>query len=344
MHLPNIFQRDKKLVAGRVVDMEHCHRRHITVIVMSLCLQLMFKMIMLQPTASAATPAAPISIGFLHSIRSISSHNHHRKCRLVTSSNNFQHPNLLGTKSLLRASSSQSSGSSGTSATLKTLAPITQQSDSESFYQIEEVVKKSRFIGIAVPATSWDDAKTIVEQVRKDHPKSRHVCFGFISSSTATTPLSDDENNNDSQNQDDTVVGTERASDDGEPTGTAGQPILNAIKSEELSDTLCIVVRYYGGIKLGAGGLIRAYGSAARSVLRSASTVIHIPTVRLRLVINTQYSGSVYALAARFNGVTSGETYNDRGELEVVITCDEERGDSLKEEIVDATRGSVVFL
>lgn len=323
--------------------MKHCHRRQIAVVVMSLCLQLMLKIIMLRHTASAATPAAPISsIGFLHSIRS-RSHNHHRKCRLVTP-HNFQHPNVLSTKSLLHASSSQSSSSSSTSATLKTLAPITQQSDSERFYQIEEVVKKSRFIGIAVPTTSWDDAKTIVEQVRKDHPKSRHVCFGFISSSTATAPSTDDENNKDSQNQDNTVVGTERASDDGEPTGTAGQPILNAIKSEELSDTLCIVVRYYGGIKLGAGGLIRAYGSAARGVLRSAPTVIHIPTVRLRLVINTQYSGSVYALAARFNGVTSGETYNDRGELEVVITCDEEKGDSLREEIVDATRGSVVFL
>jgi len=294
---------------------------------------------MLRPTASAATSAASVSIGFHHSIQS-RSHNHHRRaCRLV-SSNNYQHSSLLGNKTLLRASSSQSSGSgsSSTSAPLKTLAPIAQQSDSDSFYQIEEIVKKSRFIGIATPATSWDDAKIILEQVRKDHPKSRHVCFGFISSSTASAPSADDEN------QDDTVVGTERASDDGEPTGTAGQPILNAIKSEELSDTLCIVVRYFGGIKLGAGGLIRAYGSAARGVLRSAPTVIHIPTVRLRLVINTQYSGSVYALAARFNGVTSGETYNDRGELEVVITCDEERGDSLREEIVDATRGSVVFL
>ena len=303
---------------------------------MSFCLQLTLRIIMLQPTT-----AAPISTGFLHIIQS-RSHNHNRGCRLVTS-DNFQHFNLLGSKTtLLRAASSQS-GRSSTSATLKTLAPITE-SDNGSFYEIEEIVKKSRFIGIAVPATSWDDAKIILEQVRKDHPKSRHVCFGFISSSTAAAPSTDYESNSDSQNQDDTVVGTERASDDGEPTGTAGQPILNAIKSEELSDTLCIVVRYFGGIKLGAGGLIRAYGSAARGVLRSAPTVIHIPTVRLRLVINTQYSGSVYALAARFNGVTSGETYNDRGELEVVITCEEEKGDLLREEIVDATRGSVAFL
>lgn len=214
---------------------------------------------------------------------------------------------------------------------LKTLAPTS------GFYEEEEIIKKSRFIGIAVPCTSWDDAKLHLEKVRAEHPKSRHVCFGFISSSTSSS----------SENSDDddriTVVGTERASDDGEPTGTAGQPILNAIKSEDLSDTLCIVVRYFGGIKLGAGGLIRAYGNAARLVLRSAPTVIHIPTVRLRLVINTQYSGSVYALAARFNGVTSGESYNDRGELEVVIEVEEESGELLKKEIVDATRGSAIF-
>lgn len=214
---------------------------------------------------------------------------------------------------------------------LKTLAPTS------GFYEEEEIIKKSRFIGIAVPCTSWDDAKLHLEKVRAEHPKSRHVCFGFISSSTSSS----------SENSDDddriTAVGTERASDDGEPTGTAGQPILNAIKSEDLSDTLCIVVRYFGGIKLGAGGLIRAYGNAARLVLRSAPTVIHIPTVRLRLVINTQYSGSVYALAARFNGVTSGESYNDRGELEVVIEVEEESGELLKKEIVDATRGSAIF-
>jgi uncharacterized YigZ family protein len=310
------------------------HRQQHILVVMSLCLQLMLRIFMLRPTASAAATAAS-SVGFLHSTQ-FRSHNH--GCRLVISNN--RHLNVMSSKTLLRASSSQSSDSSSTTAPLKTLAPITQSSESDGFYEVEEIVKKSRFIGIAAPASSWDDAKLILEQVRKDHPKSRHVCFGFISSSTASAPSADEGLSHDDSL---TVVGTERASDDGEPTGTAGQPILNAIKSEQLSDTLCIVVRYFGGIKLGAGGLIRAYGSAARTVLRSAPTVIHVPTVQLRLVINTQYSGSVYALAARSNAVTSGETYNDKGELAVVITCDEESGELLREEIVDATRGSVVF-
>ena len=244
-------------------------------------------------------------------------------------------------KTLLRASSNDSGS---ISSPLKTLAPITQQANSTGFYQVEEIIKKSRFIGIALPCKTFNDAKFIIEQVRKDHPKSRHVCFGFISSSTFSTPTIDDESNNQDDEDTITAVGTERASDDGEPTGTAGQPILNAIKSENLSDTLCIVVRYFGGIKLGAGGLIRAYGNAAQGVLRSAPTVIRVPRIRLRIVINTQFSGSVYALAARFNCLTSGETYNDRGELELVIDVDEESGDLLRAEIVDATRGSATFL
>ena len=73
-------------------------------------------------------------------------------------------------RALVSLPSKISSGSSSKTEPLKTLAPIAQQSDSDSFYQIEEIVKKSRFIGIAVPATSWDDAKIILEQVRKDHP------------------------------------------------------------------------------------------------------------------------------------------------------------------------------
>ena len=101
---------------------------------------------------------------------------------------------------------------------------------------------------------------------------------------------------------------------------------------------------FTGGIKLGAGGLIRAYGSAARLVLRSSATVIYVPKSKIRLSTRTSNSGAVYAAAAKFGGITSGETYNDRGELEVSVLCDEVDSERLKEEIVDATRGGVLFL
>mmetsp|Transcript_7654 Transcript_7654/g.13478 ORF Transcript_7654/g.13478 Transcript_7654/m.13478 type:complete len:150 (+) Transcript_7654:239-688(+) len=133
--------------------------------------------------------------------------------------------------------------------------------------------------------------------------------------------------------------------DVGEPRGTAGVPILGAIKGEGLSDTICIVVRYSGGIKLGAGGLIRAYGGTGRLVLRTAPTEIHIPKSTIRLSTRAANSGAIYSLAAKYGGVTSGEIYNDWGELEVSITCDEVNGDRLKQGIVDhATRGGVMFI
>lgn len=99
-----------------------------------------------------------------------------------------------------------------------------------------------------------------------------------------------------------------------------------------------------GGVKLGAGGLTRAYGSAARLVLRSAPTEIHIPKSTIRISTRISNSGAIYASAAKYGGITSGESFNDRGELEVTITCDEVDGEKLKDEIVDATRGGVMFL
>ena len=87
----------------------------------------------------------------------------------------------------------------------QTLASI-DESNPKQYYEAEEIVKKSRFIGIAKHCTSWNDAQEFIQSIRGEHPKSRHVCFGFV---CGTNPV------------------TERCSDDGEPTGTAGQPILS---------------------------------------------------------------------------------------------------------------------
>lgn len=178
--------------------------------------------------------------------------------------------------------------------------------------------------------------------MRKDHPKSRHVCFGFVSSSTPSSSI-DDVDNDDDDEVVMAAVGTERCSDDGEPTGTAGMPILTAIKGEGLSDVICIVVRYFGGVKLGAGGLIRAYGNTARLVLRSASTILHIPQISIRLSTMASNSGAIYATVAKYDGIASDEVYTDLGELIVTITCTDESGERMKQDIVDATRGGVTF-
>ncbi|NML23166.1 YigZ family protein [Pseudoflavitalea sp. G-6-1-2] len=105
----------------------------------------------------------------------------------------------------------------------------------------------SKFIGYAFPISSVDDFKKRLEEVKKEHPKATHHCFAYR--------LGTDKN-------------VYRVSDDGEPSGTAGKPILGQIDSKMLTDTLIVVVRYYGGTLLGVPGLINAYKSTASMVLQ----------------------------------------------------------------------------
>jgi len=192
----------------------------------------------------------------------------------------------------------------------------------DGLHEDEQTIKKSRFIGLATNCASWGAAQEFIAQVRADHPKARHVCFGFLG---GANPVQ------------------ERASDDGEPTGTGGAPIIGAIKGEALSDVVCCVVRYSGGIKLGAGGLIRAYGGTARLALRVGPNKVLIPSSTVRVVTSASNAGSVYQAIGKFGGSTSDEFYNDSGDLEVTLTCESEFLEQLQNDIRDATKGEAVF-
>ena len=116
----------------------------------------------------------------------------------------------------------------------------------------EIVEKKSRFIAEVYPVTSEEEAMEILEQTRKQYWDARHHCWAYI---IGRNPAA------------------ERMSDDGEPAGTAGKPILEVIRGRELTNVLVIVTRYFGGIKLGAGGLTRAYSQAVADALKEANIV-----------------------------------------------------------------------
>ena len=116
----------------------------------------------------------------------------------------------------------------------------------------EIVEKKSRFIAEVHPVTSEEEAMEILEQTRKQYWDARHHCWAYI---IGRNPAA------------------ERMSDDGEPAGTAGKPILEVIRGRELTNVLVIVTRYFGGIKLGAGGLTRAYSQAVADALKEANIV-----------------------------------------------------------------------
>ena len=190
-------------------------------------------------------------------------------------------------------------------------------------HQSELIVKKSQFLGYAQHVETWKEAQDFLGVVRAEHPKARHICFGFVA---GVNPVQ------------------ERCSDDGEPTGTAGAPILGAVKGEGLSDTVCVVVRYFGGIKLGAGGLIRAYGGGARQVLREAPKKILIPKSTFRVSVSSSFIGSIYDSVLKAGGVTSGEEYDVQGNLAVTITVETEHEDRLRETLTDATRGKLEFV
>ena len=113
----------------------------------------------------------------------------------------------------------------------------------------ELLIKKSRFIGCVQPMSDRAAAQAVVQQLRQQHPGAAHVCWALLAG------------------------GQSAAVDDGEPGGTAGRPMLDVLRHQDLDGVLATVVRYYGGVKLGAGGLVRAYTDAVAQALLKAPKV-----------------------------------------------------------------------
>ena len=128
----------------------------------------------------------------------------------------------------------------------------------------EIVIQKSRFLGYCVPISNEAEAQEALNALRKQHYDARHCCYAFR--------LHDG--------------GVTRSSDDGEPSGTAGAPILSVLSGAGAENVLCAVVRYFGGVLLGTGGLVRAYGSAASEALKHAEIAQVRVCERLRLTVS----------------------------------------------------------
>lgn len=136
----------------------------------------------------------------------------------------------------------------------------------------ETDIRRSRFIASVFPVSSEQDAIDRIEVIRKTHWKATHNCFAYTIG----------------KNQE-----IQKASDDGEPSGTAGVPILDVLKKRSVCDALIVVTRYFGGIKLGAGGLIRAYAHSAAAGLAAAEVVRQIPADRWRVAVDYHLSGAI---------------------------------------------------
>ena len=180
----------------------------------------------------------------------------------------------------------------------------------------EVVEKRSRFLGHVRPVESEDEARAFITAVKKEHYDARHNCWCFL--------LRD---------------GTERYSDDGEPQGTAGLPMLEVFRREAVTNAVCVVTRYFGGVLLGTGGLFRAYTKAAKDALDAAGVSV------VRRWVEAEFSCS-YAAAERFkletaafDGIVTDIAY--AADVTVRTLVPEEKAAAFADRIFDLSAGTV---
>jgi len=141
----------------------------------------------------------------------------------------------------------------------------------------EFVEKRSRFIGHIWPVDSEDQAQELIRRVKKQHYDARHNCWCYLLGGTVV-----------------------RYSDDGEPQGTAGQPMLAVLQRENVTNAVCVVTRYFGGILLGAGGLVRAYSHGAKIAVDAASRKLMTTCVLLEMQMDYSFYGKVNYLLPNY--------------------------------------------
>ncbi|MBR6967284.1 MAG: YigZ family protein [Ruminococcus sp.] len=179
------------------------------------------------------------------------------------------------------------------------------------------IEKRSEFIGHIAPVKTNDEAVAFINSIKSEHRKAKHNVYAYI--------LRGDN--------------ISRYSDDGEPQGTAGVPVLDVLKKRGLTDVCVVVTRYFGGILLGGGGLVRAYSHAASLACDAA----HIMDMRLchKLRIKADYGmyGKISYLLPNYETITVSSDFGSDVVLEILVLS--EKLDSLKKELTEATNGTV---
>lgn len=180
----------------------------------------------------------------------------------------------------------------------------------------ELVEKKSRFIATVAPATTEEEALSFIEATRKKYWDARHNCFAYVIGERNELA---------------------RCSDDGEPQGTAGRPMLDVLLGEGVHNAAVVVTRYFGGVLLGTGGLVRAYSGAVKAGLSSSVIITRIHGVKLEIATDYTGLGKIqYILGQRGISILHSE-YTDAVRLEVLL-ADADLG-QVKAEITEGTNG-----
>jgi len=164
---------------------------------------------------------------------------------------------------------------------------------------VEETIKKSRFIGVISPCQSENDAHNLLLQLQRQHPNASHIAFAYR-------------------------IATEKGRvcrfyDAGEPSGTAGKPIFHQLEGKQLINVIVIVIRYFGGIKLGAGGLTRAYGNTAGKVINEAQLGEYIEYAELELELEYKQIQSLEYHLKKLNGQVINQEFAEKVQIKIRI-------------------------
>ncbi len=182
--------------------------------------------------------------------------------------------------------------------------------------------KNSEFLTFLHPVESRDEAMVLVDGYRKQYPDANHVCWAYVIGNTRQPQ-------------------TQAFSDDGEPSGTAGKPMLHVLTEREAGNSLAVVVRYFGGVKLGAGGLVRAYSSAVSAAMNCASLIQVSPKVELSVQVDFARETKIRHIVNQFQGQILAVDYATQVRLN--ISLEATQAELFAQQVVNETAGSATI-
>ena len=192
-----------------------------------------------------------------------------------------------------------------------------------SFCAAETEEKKSRFLISLYPATDRNIALERIKEASEAHPRANHHCYAFIVGS----PFKPEDM---------------AASDDGEPAGTAGRPMLSILQQQHIGDAVVIVTRYFGGIKLGTGGLVRAYSTGVKEVLKRAEMREKTPSLEIRIRFPYTFEKNIRTKLDAFRCVVTENIYLEKIIFLVQVPVALEG--AVRAELIGLTAGSIHFI
>lgn len=186
--------------------------------------------------------------------------------------------------------------------------------------RLEQSIEHSRFICTLAPASSAAEAQRVIRSVTEEMPDANHHCWAFVAGPPGRSAETG-------------------ASDDGEPRGTAGRPMLVVLRHSGIGDVVAVVTRYFGGVKLGTGGLARAYGGCVQAALGAMPRAEHVATTPFSLVATYPQVDAILKVLARDGVAVTSQRFEADVRLELLVPSDRVTG--LGEAIRDITRGLV---